>query len=81
MHFRYAGHVGSQSCSNLGIGWIAIYTVQFYYAYLAGFNSCSPGDSHVYGTPNETKFSKRKRQQIVSESSFNEAVDYDFGLF
>ena len=34
-----------------------------------------------YGTPNETKISKRKRQRIVSESSFNVAVDYDFGLF
>ena len=34
-----------------------------------------------YGTPNETKISKRKRQQIVSESSFDVAVDYDFGLF
>ena len=35
----------------------------------------------MYGTPNETKISKRKRQQIVSESSFDVAVDYDFGLF
>ena len=32
----------------------------------------------MYGTPNETKISKRKQQQIVSESSFDVAIDYDF---
>ena len=36
--------------------------------------------AYTYGTPNETKISKRKRQQIVSESSFDVAVDYDFDL-
>ena len=35
----------------------------------------------AYGTPSGTKISKRKRQQIVSESSFDVAIDYDYGLF
>ena len=55
---------------------------------LSGFTSFGPpaGPPDLlfgppYGTPNETKISKRKRQQIVSESSFDVAVDYDFGLF